>query len=172
MTLGRTVVGTSIAAGPQDPFGSAVPATRTQKSRACARSAPSASLSKTWLPPSGGNLGQVPHPRLSILGLALLAAACAASSEATRRTTDASLSGTELAVAARITASEISGHLRFLSDDLLEGRGPGSRGSELAMKYLAAQMEAAGLVGGATGGDGKPSFFQPVPLVQSPDSGE
>ncbi len=76
------------------------------------------------------------------------------------------LSAAEKACAARITAAEISAHTRFLSDDLLEGRFPGSRGDALAMAYLAAQLEAFGYQPGATGADGKPSWFQPVPLVK------
>jgi Zn-dependent M28 family amino/carboxypeptidase len=51
--------------------------------------------------------------------------------------------------------------IKYLSDDLLEGRGTGARGGELAAKYIAAQMEALGLRGAAPGG----SFFQPVSLV-------
>ena len=52
-------------------------------------------------------------------------------------------------------------HLKYLSDDLLEGRAPATRGGELAMKYIAAQFEALGLE--PAGVDG--SFYQPVALV-------
>src|SRR3954449_3721367 len=52
-------------------------------------------------------------------------------------------------------------HIKFLSDDLLEGRGTGARGGELAAKYIAAQLEAAGAKGAGENG----SFFQPVSLV-------
>lgn len=52
-------------------------------------------------------------------------------------------------------------HIRYLSSDLLEGRGPGARGGELAASYLAAQMETLGLKGAGANG----SFFQPVSLV-------
>jgi Zn-dependent M28 family amino/carboxypeptidase len=51
-------------------------------------------------------------------------------------------------------------HIKFLSDDLLEGRGTGARGGELAAKYIAAQLEALGLKGAGPNG----SFFQPVSL--------
>jgi Zn-dependent M28 family amino/carboxypeptidase len=57
--------------------------------------------------------------------------------------------------------STLKAHIRFLADDLLEGRGTGARGGELAAKYIASELEASGLKGGATGG----SFFQPVSLV-------
>lgn len=44
-----------------------------------------------------------------------------------------------------VTANVIAAHVRFLADDLLEGRAPGSRGSELAMKYIASEYERLGL---------------------------
>jgi len=75
-------------------------------------------------------------------------------------------SPTERAAAARITGAEISGHIRFLADDLLEGRKPGTHGADLAVKYLATEMESMGLVPGAVAQDGTPSWFQPVPLVE------
>jgi Zn-dependent M28 family amino/carboxypeptidase len=74
------------------------------------------------------------------------------------------LTPAESAAAARLTAGPIDAPLRYLSDDLLEGRGPGTRGSDLAMKYIAAEMEALGLHPGASEG-GAPSWFQRVPLV-------
>jgi hypothetical protein len=91
---------------------------------------------------------------MPILLLALLAAAPAAGS------------ATERAAAARITAAEISGHIRFLADDLLEGRKPGTQGADLAVKYIASEMESMGLAPGASAQDGSPSWFQPVPLVE------
>lgn len=75
--------------------------------------------------------------------------------------THAHLSRTEKAIASRITAASISGPLRFLSDDLLEGRGPGTRGDEVAIRYIASQMEAIGLSPGGDGG----GWLQKVPLV-------
>jgi Zn-dependent M28 family amino/carboxypeptidase len=55
----------------------------------------------------------------------------------------------------------LKAHIRFLSDDMLEGRGTGARGGELAAKYIAAQLEKVGAKGAGEGG----SFFQPVSLV-------
>jgi Zn-dependent M28 family amino/carboxypeptidase len=57
--------------------------------------------------------------------------------------------------------SALRARIRFLSDDLLEGRGTGARGGELAAKYIASQFEQMGLKGGGKGG----SYFQPVSLV-------
>jgi len=61
---------------------------------------------------------------------------------------------------ARIRPEAIRAHMRFLADDLLEGRGTGSRGYELAAKYVAARFEALGLAPAGTEG----GYFQPVPL--------
>lgn len=63
--------------------------------------------------------------------------------------------------AAHVTAAAITGPLRFLSDDLLEGRAPGTRGSDLAIQYVATEMEGMGLTPG--GDDG--GWLQRVPLV-------
>jgi hypothetical protein len=65
--------------------------------------------------------------------------------------------------AAKLAINEpaLRGHIRFLADDLLEGRGPGSRGDELAQHYIAAQFESLGLKPSAPEG----GWFQRVPLV-------
>jgi len=55
----------------------------------------------------------------------------------------------------------IRAHLRFLSDDLLEGRGTGQRGGDIAAQYIATQFALAGLKPPLEGG----SYLQPVPLV-------
>ncbi|HEX4383193.1 MAG TPA: M28 family peptidase [Myxococcales bacterium] len=68
----------------------------------------------------------------------------------------------EKTTAARITAPELSGHVRFLSDDLLEGRKPGTPGDAIAVQYLAAQLEAFGYKPGGDNG----TFLQAVPLVE------
>jgi Zn-dependent M28 family amino/carboxypeptidase len=60
-----------------------------------------------------------------------------------------------------ITTAELRAHVRFLASDLLEGRGPATRGDLLAQAYVAAQLEAAGLEPAAPGG----GWFQKVPLV-------
>lgn len=61
----------------------------------------------------------------------------------------------------RLNETAMRAHIKFLSSDLLEGRGTGARGGELAANYIAAQLEALGLKGAGAGG----SFFQPVSLV-------
>src|SRR5271170_5843410 len=51
-------------------------------------------------------------------------------------------------------------HMAFLADDLLEGRGTGKRGHEIAARYVAAQFEAMGLK--PAGNDN--TYYQRVPL--------
>jgi Zn-dependent M28 family amino/carboxypeptidase len=64
------------------------------------------------------------------------------------------------AAAASIDPARISAHVRFLSLDLLEGRGPGTRGDSLAAEYIATQYALAGL---QPAGDNE-TYFQRVPL--------
>lgn len=64
-------------------------------------------------------------------------------------------------VSPALNEDAIRARIKFLSSDLLEGRGTGARGGEIAANYIAAQMEAMGLKGAGANG----SFFQPVSLV-------
>jgi Zn-dependent M28 family amino/carboxypeptidase len=61
---------------------------------------------------------------------------------------------------AAVRPAAVGAHIRFLADDLLEGRDTGSRGFRLAARYVAAQMEASGLEPAGDAG----SFEQRVPL--------
>jgi len=61
------------------------------------------------------------------------------------------------------TAERFRAHVAFLADDLLEGRDTGSRGHEIAARYVAAEFESYGLEPGGTGG----SWFQQVPLQKT-----
>src|SRR5258707_9232343 len=60
-----------------------------------------------------------------------------------------------------VLGERIRAHVKFLSSDLLEGRGVGTRGGDLATEYIAAQFQ---LVGAKPAGDGG-TYFQRVPLV-------
>jgi len=62
---------------------------------------------------------------------------------------------------ASIDGEKIRAHVRFLADDLLEGRGPGLRGSELAAKYIATQFALYGLKPGGDNG----TYMQQVNFV-------
>ena len=58
----------------------------------------------------------------------------------------------------RITTEGLRAHMAFLADDLLEGRGTGTRGYQLAANYVRAQFEEMGLKPAGVGG----SYFQNV----------
>jgi Zn-dependent M28 family amino/carboxypeptidase len=62
--------------------------------------------------------------------------------------------------AASIDPEKIRAHVRFLALDLLEGRGPGTRGDQLGAEYIATQFALEGL---QPAGDNH-TFFQKVPL--------
>ena len=62
--------------------------------------------------------------------------------------------------AASIDPEKIRAHVRFLSLDLLEGRGPGTRGVELAAEYIATQFALDGVQPAGDNG----TYFQHVPL--------
>jgi len=63
--------------------------------------------------------------------------------------------------AATIDPEKIRAHVRFLSLDLLEGRGPGKRGAELAAEYIATQFALAHVEPAGDSG----TYFQRIPLV-------
>jgi hypothetical protein len=83
-----------------------------------------------------------------------------ASSDASRDAADAAM--------ATIRPAAIRADMRFLSDDLLEGRGTATRGHELAAKFMATQFESLGLEPAGDNG----TYFQNVPLrsMQPDDS--
>ncbi len=60
-----------------------------------------------------------------------------------------------------ISGERIRAHTKFLSSDLLEGRGVGTRGGDLATDYIATQFA---LVGAKPAGDNG-TYFQRVPLA-------
>ena len=62
-----------------------------------------------------------------------------------------------------IQGAQIAAHLKFLSDDLLEGRAPSTRGGQVAAQYLAAQLALVGFEPGAANG----TYFQDVAIVES-----
>ena len=65
-----------------------------------------------------------------------------------------------------ISKNAFKSHIRFLADDLLEGRDTGSRGYNLAARYTASRFEACGLQ--PVMGDS--SYYQEVPLrTYAPD---
>ena len=95
----------------------------------------------------------------ALLAAAIIAPAVAAAQAPARRVVE--VTPAEKTAAARITPELLRAHVRFLSDDMLEGRGPASRGDRLAQRYIATQMEALGLEPAAPGG----GWLQPVEVV-------
>jgi Zn-dependent M28 family amino/carboxypeptidase len=66
-----------------------------------------------------------------------------------------------IAELSQFNKDHINANVRFLSLDLLEGRGTGQRGGDIAAEYIATQFWLYGLK--AAGDNG--TFFQKVPLV-------
>jgi len=62
--------------------------------------------------------------------------------------------------AASIDPEKIRAHVRFLADDLLEGRGPGTRGGDIAAQYIGTQFALYALQPAGDNG----TYFQKVPL--------
>jgi Zn-dependent M28 family amino/carboxypeptidase len=91
-----------------------------------------------------------------LIGSLVLGAAAALGIAASQRVTPEQQSAAE-----SITSEVLRAHIRFLSSDLLEGRGPATRGDQLAESYIQSQMEALGIKPGAPGG----RWIQKVPLV-------
>ncbi len=59
-----------------------------------------------------------------------------------------------------IQGPALSAHIRFLADDLLEGRAPGTRGHAIAARYFAAQLGSLGVAPAGEGG----TWYQTVAL--------
>src|SRR5437764_4564941 len=77
------------------------------------------------------------------------------------RTAALLLSFVFLSDAQTISGERIRAHVKFLSSDLLEGRGVGSRGEDLATEYIATQLQLSGAKPAGDNG----TYFQRVPLV-------
>ncbi len=67
----------------------------------------------------------------------------------------------EKAAARTITPDVLRAHVRFLASDLLEGRGPATRGDQLAEEYVATELEALGVKPGGPNG----SWFQSFDVI-------
>jgi Zn-dependent M28 family amino/carboxypeptidase len=96
---------------------------------------------------------------LFFLGLAVLAASQAAPKGvplAVPRPSPAAFQALET-----INPERIRAHVRFLSHDLLEGRGTGQRGGDIAAEYIATQFALYGLKPAGDNG----TYLQKVPMV-------
>jgi Zn-dependent M28 family amino/carboxypeptidase len=101
------------------------------------------------------------RPSLSLLfSTVLLGTAALTQAQQPRVPAVAGLPETARQAANSIDPEKIRAHVRFLSGDLLEGRGPGTRGAELAADYIATQFALDGLAPAGENG----SYFQRVPM--------
>ena len=107
------------------------------------------------------NCGTFWQSRLRLLTVVLIVGAVGTVSNAVGQDPDAFSDEVRGAAETHITERALGAHIRYLSDDLLEGRGPGSRGDQLAQKYIATQLEMMGYEPAAP----ESGWFQHVPLV-------
>jgi Zn-dependent M28 family amino/carboxypeptidase len=96
----------------------------------------------------------------ALLSLALLLVAC--QRETSAPTAPVVQKKESYDASAGADARRIEADVRFLADDLLEGREAGTRGYDLASLYVAQRMRATGLA--PAGDDG--SYFQRVPMLR------
>jgi Zn-dependent M28 family amino/carboxypeptidase len=101
----------------------------------------------------------------AIAALSLLASAdggaAPAPASAKREGVSVRLPGAAFAAMQTINPDHIRWHVRYLSHDLLEGRGTGQRGGDIAAEYIATQFAEYGLKPAGDNG----SYLQKVPLV-------
>jgi Zn-dependent M28 family amino/carboxypeptidase len=64
-------------------------------------------------------------------------------------------------VARAVDANGLRAHLEFLADDALEGRRPGTRGGELAARYIATEFQRMGLEPAGDSG----TYYHRVPII-------
>ncbi|MGH9649569.1 MAG: M28 family peptidase [Terriglobales bacterium] len=98
---------------------------------------------------------------LAVVAGLVLAGVLVAGSQTAGKSSPRDLPPAAQAAMKAIDAERIRAHVRFLSHDLLEGRGTGARGGDLAAQYLATQFALYGLEPAGDNG----SYLQKVPLV-------
>src|SRR6266851_3912400 len=99
---------------------------------------------------------------MAFLAVVLILAFCIA--QAARKPNppaSAHLPGVAIAALEKIDPEHIRAHVRYLSLDLLEGRGTGQRGGDIAAEYIGTQFWMYGLKPAGDNG----TFFQKVPMV-------
>ncbi|HEY3585741.1 MAG TPA: hypothetical protein VGK85_01250, partial [Myxococcaceae bacterium] len=96
--------------------------------------------------------------------LVCLTLACATSTP--RPTTPAvdanGFSDAAKSAAAVIRPEAIASHIRFLADDLLAGRDPGTHGYDVAVRYVASELQAMGVKPAGESG----TYFQKIPFIR------
>src|SRR5438309_10491614 len=100
-------------------------------------------------------------PLCSVFLLSILAIAGAAQKSLKSGGQRGGVGGPPKAALDVITADGVMNHIKVLSSDEFEGRGPGTHGEDLSINYIADQFKKIGLEPGNTDG----TYFQKVPLA-------
>ena len=98
---------------------------------------------------------------IAALGVVICAAPLAAQQGGRTGAPAAGAASAAARVARAADTSVMRAHLEFLADDALEGRAPGTRGGELAARYIAAQFRRLGLEPAGDSG----SYLHRVPII-------
>src|ERR1700722_3767466 len=98
---------------------------------------------------------------LSLMAFAESGAVPAAAPAPNREAVSVRLPSEAFSALETISPEHIRWHVRFLAHDLLEGRGTGQRGGDIAAEYIATQFAEYGLKPAGDNG----SYLQKVPLV-------
>jgi Zn-dependent M28 family amino/carboxypeptidase len=98
-----------------------------------------------------------------LVGILLVVTVSAAqgSQKQARSQSSVRLPGTAINAMQKIDPQRIRAHVRFLSHDLLEGRGTGQRGGDIAGEYIGTQFALYGLKPAGDNG----TYLQKVPMV-------
>jgi Zn-dependent M28 family amino/carboxypeptidase len=99
--------------------------------------------------------------RKKLVVLSLIVLICGVVAQNSSRPMSVHFPPAAIAAFQKIDAERIRAHVRFLSHDLLEGRGTGQRGGDIAAEYIATQFALDGLKPAGDNG----TYMQKVPMV-------
>ncbi len=98
---------------------------------------------------------------LTLIWMTSLSAAPKSAKVVSMPTGAARLPGVAINAMQKIDPGSIRAHVKFLASDLLEGRGTGQRGGDIAAEYMATQFAVYGLKPAGENG----TYMQKVPMV-------
>jgi Zn-dependent M28 family amino/carboxypeptidase len=99
--------------------------------------------------------------RKNLVLLSVILLICAVLAQNAARQVSVHFPPAAIAAFQKIDGERIRAHVRFLSHDLLEGRGTGQRGGDIAAEYIATQFALNGLKPAGDNG----TYMQKVPMV-------
>jgi Zn-dependent M28 family amino/carboxypeptidase len=99
--------------------------------------------------------------RKNLVVISLVVLICGGLAQNSSRTMLVHFPPAAIAAFQKIDAERIRAHVRFLSHDLLEGRGTGQRGGDIAAEYIATEFALDGLKPAGDNG----TYMQKVPMV-------